>query len=72
MLCSIMYPVGNTSTLCGVFRASISASRLSEYWVEKSLEGVGCMVYGVFFELIKNDEPTTAMLSAHAASSVNN
>ena len=25
-----------------------------------------------FFELIKNDEPTTAMLSAHAASSVNN
>ena len=24
------------------------------------------------FELIKNDEPTTAMLSAHAASSVNN
>ena len=25
-----------------------------------------------FFELTKNDEPTTAMLSAHAASSVNN
>ena len=25
-----------------------------------------------FFEITKNDEPTTAMLSAHAASSVNN
>ena len=26
----------------------------------------------IIFELTKNDEPTTAMLSAHAASSVNN
>ena len=43
-----------------------------EFRFDKNKENKSKIEKIFFIDLIKNDEPTTAMLSAHAASSVNN